>query len=233
MAQLRILTDSLHGRALYIRNLLRGGISTDDDSYPLSMLRASIVNVSAAVLQAELDKRFQLGQELDNDLLTIDPLPLHKYEVTPESPVVFLYADRPHCLQWNGDAAIKYLKAKEAPAEWAVATGESDAIRKATGQAYEPGQPAYWFNGNIIRFAIPLSMGLLRSVEIGYVPAQLDTYTDGQKRDLYTDEFPLPPRLWEVVWKEVFRNQGGNLIQTSTNRDETNNGADNTVQPRQ
>ncbi len=232
MNTLDIKKGSLHGRATFIRNLLRGGIATDDDSFPLSMLREAVVTQSTLVVNQDHQARYAAGMGFDPDLVIKDQLQFEREKLLIDEPVVFLTAIRPLTVQWWGDAAIRYIKARHAPDAWAVATSERDAIIKAKAQAYHPAKPAYFFDGPYLRAAVPVeTYGLIREVDISYIPARLDRYADGTERDIYEEDFPLPDRLWESVWQTVYKNLGGSLIQTSPNRDEVNNGADVTVQP--
>ncbi|HEY0109997.1 MAG TPA: hypothetical protein VGB67_10245 [Fibrella sp.] len=232
MAQLEIGKDSLYGLSFYVRNLLRGGISTDDDSFPLSMLQESIVTVSAELIDQELDARYLRGKPYDLDLLVKGQLKFVPEDVETESPVVYLRSARPRTAQWFGNPAVKYVKSRRSPAEWGYAESEIDALGKAVAAAYQPARPAYWFEGEDVRAVLPLKMGLIREAEMLFIPARLDTRADGTKLDLYEDPFPLPARLWEKVWTTVFQRAGGMLIKTQTNRDEVNNGADVTVVPK-
>lgn len=226
MEALQPKKDSLYGRATFIRNQLRGGIATDDDSYPLSMLMASIVSVSAELINAELAQRVSVGKDFDLDLLVNDTLRLTVDAVDSDYPVVYLYSTRPRTGQWFGNAAVKSLKPRKSPTEWAWAYSELDAISKAIGYQYYPARPAYWNDGDKIRLVLPITMGLVREVDILYIPEKLDTFVDGSARDIYEDPFPLPERLWETVWTTVFSRVGANLIRTTPNRDEVNNGTD-------
>lgn len=231
MEELTIKPESLEGKALFIANLLRGGIRTDDDSYDTRMLREDILNVSAKTLQDELIARDNAGLDYDPDLLIVDTVTIVPEEIVHEAPVKLFSIPRPATLQFRGNPLITYLMGPYEPRAWIVAKNLNGAIQSATSRGYRPGWPAYFIDADRIRIAIPIPMALIRQVHISYAPQNLDEFPDGTKRDVYEDPFPLSRRLWSEVWPQVFKNAGGILVQSSANRDETNNGADKTVEP--
>ncbi len=214
---------------MFIKNMLRGGITTDDDSYPESMLMESIVTTAAQLIDEELQQRYAVGLGIDPDLMVEYGIEFDAEDVETEEPVQYLRAPRPATAQWLGNAAIKHIKMHKSPALWATAEDEGDALILAKGRAYYPPQPAFWPEGEDIRAVLPLNKGLARKARILYLPDRLDTDAAGEKLDIHADIFPLPTRMWEKVWRSVFQSQGGILIKTSENRDEVNNGADTTV----
>lgn len=231
MDELNILPDSLEGRALFIVNLLRGGIRTDDDSYDTRLIREDILNTTAKAQQDELIARDNAGLDYDLDLLIVDTVTLVPEEIQHEAPVKLFSIPRPASLQFRGNPLITYLMAPHEPRAWIAASTLNGAILAATRRPYKPGWPAYFIDADKIKVAVPISMGLVRDVFISYAPQNPDEFPDGTKRDIYGDPFLISRKMWAVVWPQVYRNSGGSLIQTSPNRDETNNGADKTVEP--
>ena len=226
------LEKSLYGYAQRIRNLLRGGgPSVDDDAYSIRLIAAEILSQAAAVRQAEL-------YDLDNRGLTPDAsqpvtakLTLTDYvgAATPSKAVRLAQVNLPQALTWRGNPAVFGFKARVEAPGYSVGTSSDWAIRVATKRPYMPPKPAGWFESKALAFAFPLDYAGIKELYVTFIPAAINIRSDGLKMDEELEELTLTEQQWAKVEPLVLQSLNP-MLQTTTNRDNTNQGKDDSKQ---
>lgn len=214
---------SLRGMAIEIKNILSGGISSDDNTMSVRLIERSIKDKYAEVMKEEDELKERKGEKLDAQ--RVIPFPCIDlienndfYCKCTGAGGKFKKAVLPKFIQNKGMPYISYLGTTDMLSEFDIRKDIGDLNAKF---GYI-NKPSYFVAGNTAYVAIPEGWELVCQVTVLGIPVD-PLATSGPCFDVWSQEWNIADHVRSVVKERTIQFLGNPLSVTTQSRDIRNN----------
>ncbi len=216
---------SLIGRATQVRDLLRAGVTTDDDNISLRLLMRVVESTYARVLQDDLDERVALGQPINPQLgFDYHCECLEDFEDCEGVDFMVKKVKIPQLAQFNGNPAIFFFGADGVSFVRVNSKREAKAAIKP--KAFQETKPAFIVRNNEAVVYLPALYSEICFIDWSGIP-QSPSQEQGDCFDIWSEEYPILEYLWEKVVDRILNRDGNTLLKTEVFKDTINDSRGN------
>jgi hypothetical protein len=217
---------SLRGMSYEVKNILLGGISSDDSLYSLRLIDRVIKDIYTDLVHQEDKQKERDGEAYDANRIMPFCVQLTENNdfrcVCTTKKGKFMKAKLPKLVQSGGKPYISYLGSTDLSLEFYMTSGISD-LNSTYGMIKRPG---YFIAGDNAYIALPIDFIGICEVSIMGIPSDPLATTTGLCFDIWSQEWNISQHLRNRTKQLALDFLGNPLNVGRQNRDVRNNSQD-------
>lgn len=192
----KISNDSLITRAYEILNEIKAGKTTDDERIDIRMIIRCIKTVYPSVLQAYIDEKVRLDEEIDPSIYVTVPVCLKQESYNSVKKVIVKKAYVPKAMSGPNGMMVKSFYTDEHGIELSKSNSYSIAELKTKNGLYSKAKASFYFEGGQVKVVLPNAFSFIDKGYLSYVPENPMETLSGNCYDIWSTSFPIKGFLW-------------------------------------